>query len=189
MVYLLIVSLMLHFISFFFIVILFQRQNEQHPNDHKKTVKEMEDLLIAYTTEMKDNNDRLARRMNHLNIQHEGHPNVQNSVHTNLQPEEHTNTVEDQAQVSTANVDHKSSDSKSYANERVKEHEDFEDVKYSLYEPPSPQEETAHKYVETSTTSKVLSLYEKGYNVHDIAKQLDMGAGEVELLLKFNKQL
>ncbi|TCP30307.1 hypothetical protein EV207_106130 [Scopulibacillus darangshiensis] len=37
--------------------------------------------------------------------------------------------------------------------------------------------------------SKAVKLQQKGYNVTDIAKELDKGEGEIELLLKFNKNV
>ncbi|WP_026689874.1 DUF6115 domain-containing protein [Alteribacter aurantiacus] len=64
MEYLLMVSVALHLISFYLIVLLFQRQHkvEAHSNP-STTTKEIEDLLFAYTTEMKENNVSLIKEL------------------------------------------------------------------------------------------------------------------------------
>ncbi|UCZ51698.1 hypothetical protein LGQ02_12570 [Bacillus shivajii] len=182
MVYLLIISFILHFISFYFIVILHQKQKHQQPIDHSKSSKEIEDLLIAYTTEMKENNERLARQINKMNMKP-----VQTSVRTeeNAQKEEPTKSPNHNQKPQQTSIKEPSNTNRFNEHDAALE-EDKQDSDYSSYVPPAPVEET-DTYVEPSTASKVLALSEKGYEVQDIAKQLKMGAGEVELLLKFNK--
>ncbi|WP_208592541.1 DUF6115 domain-containing protein [Gracilibacillus suaedae] len=48
--------------------------------------------------------------------------------------------------------------------------------------------EQVEDVVERSTTASVLHLNEKGYTVDEIAKELDKGKTEVELLLKFQQK-
>ncbi|MFD2657175.1 DUF6115 domain-containing protein [Gracilibacillus thailandensis] len=48
--------------------------------------------------------------------------------------------------------------------------------------------EQVEDVVERSTTASVLHLHEKGYTVDEIAKELDKGKTEVELLLKFQQK-
>ncbi|GAE91597.1 hypothetical protein JCM21714_550 [Gracilibacillus boraciitolerans JCM 21714] len=42
--------------------------------------------------------------------------------------------------------------------------------------------------VENSTTATILHLHDKGYTIDEIAKKLDKGKTEVELLLKFQQK-
>ncbi|WP_163579897.1 DUF6115 domain-containing protein [Gracilibacillus saliphilus] len=55
------------------------------------------------------------------------------------------------------------------------------------YQPISHVEQV-EDVVERSTTASVLHLHEKGYTVDEIAKELDKGKTEVELLLKFQQK-
>ncbi|PWA13529.1 hypothetical protein DCC39_01155 [Pueribacillus theae] len=41
---------------------------------------------------------------------------------------------------------------------------------------------------EPSFEAKALQLHEQGYQMNDIAKKLNKGLGEIELLLKFNRE-
>ncbi|UTR15070.1 hypothetical protein MM221_00255 [Salipaludibacillus sp. LMS25] len=176
MIYLVIISLFLHLISFFIIVVLFQRLDNQKPLDKEKTLKEMEDLLISYTTEMKDNNERLARRMAHLT------PSVKATPVTPKLSFEEKETGSSPAFSDEVDELH-GTNVKEDVNEPI---EEASDTKYAEYEPPLPSSEKEVS-VEPSDTSKVLSLNKQGYTEQEIAKKLDMGAGEVALLLKFYK--
>lgn len=55
------------------------------------------------------------------------------------------------------------------------------------YQPISDVEQV-EDVVEHSITASVLHLYEKGYTVEEIAKQLDKGKTEIALLLKFQQK-
>ncbi|WP_210237223.1 DUF6115 domain-containing protein [Alteribacter natronophilus] len=56
MVYFIILSLLLHLLSFYMILLL-SKKNREMPD--MGAVREMEDLLAAYTEEMKDSNEKL----------------------------------------------------------------------------------------------------------------------------------
>ncbi len=65
---------------------------------------------------------------------------------------------------------------------------DFDTPKNTTeYQPISPVEEV-EDVVESSTTASVLHLHEKGFTVDEIAKKMDKGKTEVELLLKFQQK-
>src|SRR5699024_3576524 len=53
---------------------------------------------------------------------------------------------------------------------------------FGNYSPPIPEDESP--IIETSPVSQVLSLHKQGLSEQEIAKQLNMGAGEVELMIK-----
>lgn len=62
-----------------------------------------------------------------------------------------------------------------------KQEKDRSPIKFSPIEKTDEMTDT----VESSLTSQVLHLKEKGYTVEKIAKELDKGKTEIELLLKF----
>ncbi|WP_101843907.1 DUF6115 domain-containing protein [Halobacillus sp. Marseille-P3879] len=53
------------------------------------------------------------------------------------------------------------------------------------YKPPEPDKEEDY---EVSTQSKVISLYNKGKSVDDIARELNLGVTETQLIVKFHKK-
>jgi len=173
MVYLVITSLVLHLVSFFVMIILYQRVENQKPLDKDKTIREMEDLLVSYTAEMKENNERLVRRMTKISpatlgknsdIQSENQNVYQaNSAYPKVKKDEQT--VESEEVSLDVAIDNN----------------------YDEYTPPTPSNNKDQISFASSNTAKVLSMSKQGYSENDIAKRLQMGAGEVSLLLKFYK--
>ena len=155
MVYLLIFSLVLHLVSFFVMLILYQKIESAKPLDKEKTLKEMEDMLVAYTTEIKADNEKLARRLNNLSLEETAEAGEKS------RPEMHPDGVKN-------------------SSERPEE-------TYQDYSPPIPEEPQEEVTIASSDTSKVLLMHQQGYHAEDIARYMRMGAGEVELLLKFYK--
>ena len=171
MAYLVIVSLALHFVSFYIMVILYQKIDRQKPLNQEKMHSEMEDLLLSYTTEMKENNERLARRINKL---------------TTNPPLGQVNESLGKEAVKPKQKDKESERIASEPSEyTIKAERDNEE--YLQYEPPLPKEDTEETTIDSFSTSRILSLYQQGFSISDIAKKMHMGAGEVELLLKFYK--
>lgn len=174
MIYLVFISLLLHLVSFFVIVILYQRIENQKPLDKEKTVKEIEDLLLSYTAEMKENNEKLAKRISELPVAE------RNQVFKNEAAEDARPEGTSPAQINKEAEGKRTPDSVRETGSEMPE-------KYSRYTPPVPGMEKEEESLKPSSTSKVLSLSKQGYSKDEIAKQLEMGAGEVELLLKFYK--
>ncbi|WP_416150923.1 DUF6115 domain-containing protein [Salipaludibacillus sp. HK11] len=168
MVYLVIISLTLHLVSFFVMVILYQKIEQQKPVDQGKTMREMEDLLISYTSEMKENNERLVRRM------------------TKLSPSSIPDTQSDEKNHDSGELDQKNNTPSSLESIDGKGMDD-EGLVYPHYSPPISSGDKDEVSLNSSSTANVLSLSKQGYSVSEIAKRLQMGAGEVELLLKFYK--
>ncbi|MFN7250811.1 MAG: DUF6115 domain-containing protein [Anaerobacillus sp.] len=170
MTYLIAMSFILHFISFFLIVILVQKINGKNTlgetNDQEKLKREIEDLLVAYTAEMKEENDKLVNKI------------------------VFTRKTSDQNQAKTI---------KDYESQRLemttkkaplppypkKTEATRAEVVEEEFAPPILVEST--DIVEQSSTAQVLSLATQGFSAIEIAQRLGLGAGEVELLLKFRK--
>lgn len=175
MQYLLVISFLLHLVTLFIIIVLVQRINSFKPttnsNEQEKMKQEIEDLLIAYTAEMKEENDKLIsniiqKRKTHEKAQHK-------TIHTyqNVKP----NVKE------TAKIQHEP-DSKITNKIDIIRTDNQEEQDFVL-----PINFEAEDIVEKSSTAQILSLSKQGYSAKEIAKKLDIGDGEVELLLKFHK--
>ncbi|UTR10841.1 hypothetical protein MM300_00440 [Evansella sp. LMS18] len=162
MLYLLIISFLLHLVCFYFIILLYQRLKHQEPFDKEKTLNEMEEMLLAYTTEMKENNEKIARIVSRkLNSQSAGPKPEDRS--TDAGPDDYGREQEGpEGEILAFHAEQKE------------------------YTPPLPDEEKAVS-VDTSPQSRVLSLHNEGYTINEIARKLNMGTGEVELLIKFYK--
>ena len=160
MIYLLIISFILHLVSFFFIVLLYQRQLRQEPFNKEKTLNEMEDILVSYTTEMKENNERMVRIV---------------SRQTKTPPAQFSKARET-AEENTEPFPgiEEALEMKTKAGE------------FSQYVPPLPDEKEAQD-LSPSPASQILSLHQQGNSIKEIAQKLKLGTGEVELLLKFHK--
>ncbi|SDN28929.1 DUF6115 domain-containing protein [Alkalicoccus daliensis] len=168
MFYLLMVSLFLHLISFFALLVLYKRQEAYRPENDNKNIKEMEDMLLSYTTEMKDNNERLIRRLKEEKASY-----IKSGI----------NSAEEETEKQTGPPAPKENLPDSTQHPETNKEQALYD-KYENYEPPLPDLEKP-PLVETTLRSQVLALKEKGYSENEIAQQLKIGAGEVELLIKF----
>ncbi|WP_078595619.1 DUF6115 domain-containing protein [Evansella clarkii] len=167
MLYLLIISFLLHLVCFYFIILLYQRLKQQEPFDKEKTLDEMEEMLLAYTTEMKENNEKIARIVSRkLNNQTAG-----------LKPDDRS---------SAAEPDESEREQEEPDGEIIAFQTEQDSAEQKEYTPPLPDEEKAVR-VDTSPQSRVLSLHNEGYTIKEIARKLNMGTGEVELMIKFYK--
>ncbi|MGO4887753.1 DUF6115 domain-containing protein [Anaerobacillus sp. MEB173] len=169
MTFLLIISLILHLFTFFWIIILTQKIKTQEgtvPNQDKIKA-EIEDLLVAYTTEMKEDNERLLQAISKLQVNSQMRTAIPNepdleSVPTPKQQFEMT-------EIQKENTENKSVE--------IKKESDSEDI-------PLPIDDVKDTY-EQSKTAQVFLLSQQGLAIKEIAKKLNMGEGEVELILKF----
>lgn len=168
----------MHLVSFFVMIVLYQRIESHKPLDQEKTIKEMEDLLVSYTTEMKENNERLVRRVSRMPSKDvlKGKSELSDPI------------VQDENEIKKASHSSRKSALKNEATTSTeKEMEADITEEYNRYEPPAPSEEKEEVSFDSSNTARVLSLSEQGFSHREIAKKMQMGAGEVELLLKFYK--
>ncbi|RXI97981.1 hypothetical protein DS745_16660 [Anaerobacillus alkaliphilus] len=173
MEYFIIVSFLLHFLAFFIIVLLVQKMNANNPkeqaNDLEKLKREIEDLLVAYTTEMKEENEKL---INKIAIKRKAYEkSQQNAVNKYDQPR--TKIVDAKKETAIITEETPKTSSKQVV------------IEEDVFVPPLISE--TEDIVEQSTTAQVLSLANQGFSAKEIAKKLKIGDGEVELLLKFHK--
>ncbi|MCT8139847.1 hypothetical protein H1D32_20365 [Anaerobacillus sp. CMMVII] len=165
MAYFITISFLLHFITFFIIIVLVQKINAKSvlggANEQEKLKKEIEDLLVAYTIEMKEENEKLVNKL--VLKQKIKEKDQSSQIKLNAKQEEQTIKTPIRTQ------------------DRPIQMVNIEDT----FAPPIFEQ--TEDIIEQSATAQVLSLANQGFSTNDIAKRLGMGAGEVELLLKFHK--
>ncbi|MCM3713221.1 hypothetical protein M3202_03925 [Alkalihalobacillus oceani] len=156
---LLIISLLLHGVTFLWILTLMKRNSiaEHTIEDSEQLKQEIEDILLAYTAEMKEENERLLARLRQKQTEV---PQKESAVEKKASPPE---TAKELA-----------APKKELAPEP-----DYED-----YQPPLADDGEDVSF-EQSDTARVLLLAKQGKSAEEIARTLNVGKGEVELLLKF----
>lgn len=169
--YLLVISFLLHLITLFIIIVLMQKVNTMKPSsnagEQEKVKREIEDLLVAYTAEMKEENEKLVNKISQMRKTQE---KVQLST---IRSYEKTQTKNEEKETSF--------------NPRIRSQQNRPEIDENeeTYAPPLIME--SEDIMEQSSTAQILSLSKQGYSPKEIAKKLNIGDGEVELLLKFHK--
>ncbi|KHF39753.1 DUF6115 domain-containing protein [Halalkalibacter okhensis] len=150
------ISLLLHAFTFLWILTLMRQQSHHSKEDYDHLKSEIEDLLVSYTIEMKEENEQLLKRIN----------------------EYKDSTANEAKLVSPSSVTKQK-------HETIEQFEEETD-KYKAYHPPIPNlEEEDEDMYQQSDTTKVIILSKQGLSPEQIAKKLNLGKGEVELMLKF----
>ncbi|WP_096199387.1 hypothetical protein [Bacillus sp. FJAT-45350] len=182
--YLLVISFILHLVTFLWIITLMQRHQSPSKIDEEKIKSDIEDLLITYTTELKAENEKLANEINKWNKSIESLPQrnkfqvEKNPVQTEQMP---LKEKKDEVIIPPIKKQGKKV-FQAYMKEKVDEQRI--ENKYSDYTPPI-EKIIPEKKVEETESDKIKRLSEEGLSSEHIAKKLNMGKGEVELFLKF----
>lgn len=164
---LLVISMAFHLLTFF-VFILFYQQHQKIKEERRDLYgmrEDMEELLESYTADIKKENEELKHLLNKKSTS-----NSYFSINTNEYPA----AEREKGQV------------QKYKNKQQSYHETAPpplDSAFEIYSPLTEQktEDTFKK----SLQAQVLALAAQGYKRDDIAKKLNMGKGEVDLLLKF----
>ena len=163
----LLLSLILHGVTFIFLFLLYQKlqENKERENVIEQKEKEIDELFHNYLVEIKEENQKFTEQINKMKKQ---------------QDKQRT-----QQQQSKESVIEKE-DSTEFEAEPFFTKENFPDE--LDYEPLIPQEEHEPVY-ELTMESRVMHLYDQGYSADQIAKQLNVGVTEIELMIKIHTQL
>ncbi|GEK30951.1 swarming motility protein SwrB [Kurthia zopfii] len=153
-------------ICFYFIALLNMKLNRFQKNEHKQELlmEEMESSIANFLTEIEDENNRLIQ--------------IINSKEKQLTKEDVQPTV--------ASVEQAPNDEPTKNEEKVAFTAPRSYVKKAYLTESKPSVNEIPK-VERTLEQKVKDLYIKGQSIAEIAKQLNKGKTEVELLLKFQK--
>ncbi|WP_182199183.1 DUF6115 domain-containing protein [Paraliobacillus salinarum] len=166
MLYLLIfISFIVHIVIFIYIKTLNNRvlSAEALAKKQKEQKKEIEELLAVYLLEIREENETLVETLN----------NSTNTIQKKKDKSEVSQTVE-------------SNDGNNHTSTRSSS-EDYSTVNQTAsYQPPEIEE--GEETFEPSLQAQVLSLYNNGDNIESIARKLNCGKTEVELLVKFQQK-
>lgn len=210
--FLLLISLLLNGIAIFSIIVLFTRQNRflEVEKNQEKMMKDMEEVISSYLYEMKEENEMFLRRFQQTNLANSQvqKPKKDSVLHpqeiSNDQPLQAQKTVEEWTEKTvgamkrqavqayqSASIDGKGKE-KGIGNEEVKLEElvpevtdqaDFEKSPDDLGDSStfvSPEEIYRNIFF-----NQVIILQKQGLTIEEIAKKLNKGKTEIELLLKF----
>ncbi|WP_368504078.1 hypothetical protein AB3N04_18675 [Alkalihalophilus sp. As8PL] len=169
-IYLLIFSFILHGVTILLMLTLAKKvsvTDSFDPERGEKVKQEIEDMLFAYTVEMKEENERLLKEIKQL------------------KKEPHTSEQKTKSVRAEVPQNKQAEPSLSTRPLQLTEQDEQEEQKYNDYSPPDINEEDPATIFEQSDTANVLMLAKRGMNEEQIAKQLNIGKGEVELILKF----
>jgi hypothetical protein len=185
---LLAISLILHLYTFFWIITLMQKMKSQPSENinYEKIKEEIEDILLAYTTEMKEENEKLVLEVKKIKAEN-NQVLKQLEFNPKIRAVPHDRVIESINQNRSTPMTQKVSPltKSTRMSPQPKENNEPPSIEeYSDYQPPTIEDEKADIF-EQSDTVKVLSLAKRGFNSEQIAKKLKLGKGEVELILKF----
>ncbi|XQY93537.1 hypothetical protein ACNRWW_09105 [Metabacillus sp. HB246100] len=171
---LLLLSLLLHVVAFYFIVVLFTKLSSMKSvsDNQRKVLEEAENSMTSFLIEMKDENDRLIehfRKQDSTNNLPDKEENVR-TTDLHMEPIDRSKAKSEHATSTQDNTD------------KLPVHlggiEDVQDIVEIKERSPitykTPEEEA-------------LSLYEQGLTIEQIAKKLKKGKTEIELLVKFRQ--
>ncbi|WP_456275471.1 hypothetical protein [Bacillus sp. AK128] len=170
--FLLIISFILHAISFFIIILMYYRLEQTREIERKQgnLLKDMEDVLSSYILEMKEENEIFLQKVKNDN------PTLKSS-----ESKAKKNVKKDPVIQSTINT--------------IESQISNEDLSVLLpnygeeIEQPVSIKKTQQKDENIQSLpigQQAKLLHKKGLTVEEIAKQLDKGVTEIELFLKFN---
>jgi hypothetical protein len=163
--FLFVISFILHLISFFFIILLSLKLAKVKEVETKqaKMMKDMEEAIAAYLLEFKEENekfiDTLTKTINRVELQHkkEEKAEKQAALPTYLPNIEQ---IKDQVDISMTHVTH----------EKI-----------------SSSNNTEMNKEMQSIMQQALQLHRQGKTIEEIARILEKGKTEIELLLKFQQ--
>ncbi|SFM30322.1 DUF6115 domain-containing protein [Salibacterium qingdaonense] len=163
----LVFSLALHALTFFVLVRFYSHvQNVKEESRQLHGMREdLEEILRQYTEEIKQENQELKDSLHSYADQNAGSAAAHEApapVEKDPQPHAFQKRAEEAV-----------------------EHAGTKEAEDSFSPPPPPDEDQ----METSNQAKVLSLSARGYTRDEIAKELQIGKGEVDLFLKFYLEL
>ena len=159
--------------GFYMIALLYMRISKFDKAEKKQQqlMKEMEDSLALYITEVKEENDRLIEQLTNLNTQ----PSMDKKDKPSGKPEIQSSDIK----VTTPTPLFHPKPPASKVLNSYKTHQQQVHPSKEQEIPVEPKEETEFE--------KVYRLRNEGYSANDIASRLGKGKTEVELILKFKQ--
>lgn len=198
--FLLLISLIVNSIAIFAIIILYLRQNRLVDVEKKqeKMIHDMEESISAYLIQMKEENENFIKRIKEINAK----PIVQENMLPVSKTTEEKNRQDQQIDSIkmdlpiAKNIGKKQQAVKAYKN-TPKPVNLKEDINEDVILPPLTEKEDEQEAKDAtpvedlymdSLYNQVVMMKKQGLSEDEIAKKLNKGKTEVELLLKFRQK-
>lgn len=203
----LILSLLLNIVAFLAIVILYLRQNRfiQAEKKQIKMIQEMEEVISAYLLEMKEENEKFIQRVQEIGLNKETALNRTIQTPTSNRSDLHSDETKKDRTIRIGkaapfqavkaykknmdnfdlSIEKSNSSPLTDGNQAVSQNASGDSEDQFLDE--NIKFEQKDDYLK-SLLKEVFSLQKQGLSVEEIAKKLNKGKTEIELLLKFNNQ-
>ncbi|WLD95181.1 hypothetical protein [Alkalihalobacillus sp. AL-G] len=165
--FLLTISFILHLTTLLAVLIVWKKFDASDKNDIDRVKSEMEDILMAYSTEMKEENEAFLEHLRSIKSDQYKNDRLKEGLH---KPSTFQSINNDEVSLTQPTP-----------TQTPQSHNEKEDPNYT---PPPPITKEKEQFG-PSMAAEVLSLQKKGYSLDEIAKKVDKGKGEIELLIKF----
>ncbi|MBG9755663.1 hypothetical protein ACNA06_02580 [Lysinibacillus sp. RSDA_15] len=179
----------LQLLTFYFLIILNTKlaRFKDLEKKQERLMSEMDDTISVYLTEMKDENDRLIKELQNVSPSELAATSVQQTVSYEPQQEQAYSAAEQELKKDRPlSLD---KDARLYvpknivANAYSRQRQTTETIASS---PMALKVEQKEEVKELTMEQQALNLAKQGKSTEEIAKQLQKGKTEIELLLKFH---
>lgn len=175
---LVVILFVLQLLSFYFIVILYMKLSKFQDLERKQVqlIREMDDMVGAYLLEMREENDRLIEELSKTSP-----PVGKEEIHASSN--ETMSSIQQVKENNTFELDVKSLVPKAVMAKAYTKQQTFTNTNKDA---SLSTESTNMEHQEMSLEKQVLQLAQQGQTAEEIAKVLQKGKTEIELLLKFH---
>jgi Helix-turn-helix domain of resolvase len=167
---LLLISLLLHVVAFYFIVVLYMKYStiKNISDTQRQILEETENSMTSFLIDIKDENDRLIEKL------------VKTS---NTIPQK-----KEERDINPINQDKKASHIEIQKPDKHVDKNELPDYLLNVDQVEDIVEINQSKQLTNpSFEDRAINLYKEGHTIEQIAKQLNVGKTEIELLLKFRQ--
>ncbi|WP_341301941.1 hypothetical protein MHB44_05870 [Lysinibacillus sp. FSL H8-0500] len=178
----------LQLLSFYFLIILNTKlaKFKELEKKQERLMREMDDTISMYLTEMKDENDRFIQELQNVSQPALASTSIQHTAPVMEQKHSSLSTVQQKKEDSSTTLE---ADTRVYVPKNIVANAYSRQQQASANNSPVVPTTTANheqKKEQTLTLEQqVLELMKQGKTSEEIAKQLQKGKTEIELLLKF----
>ncbi|MCV9887686.1 hypothetical protein [Metabacillus halosaccharovorans] len=171
---LLLLSLLLHVVAFYFIIVLYMKySNMKNLSDTQRQIlEETENSMTSFLIDMKDENEKLIKTL--LRSSNERIPDPMKEEAIELNQNSYSETEQKPKAPNKTELEVNSKELPGHLS-GIDDMEDIVEITQTPNKNKPPFEIEA------------INLYKQGYTVEQIAKRLNKGKTEVELLLKFRQ--
>lgn len=172
---LILISLLLHVVAFYFIVVLYMKYSTMKSlsDSQRKILEDTENSMTSFLIDMKDENDRLIEQLSNHSPS-----NSQKVIHKEFK---------------NAEVKNRAFKDTGYDLDKIKQSEPVEDEGLPMHLSQIDKVEDTIEISQSTATEtlpfeiEAINLYENGYSIEQIARKFNKGKTEIELILKFRQ--